>query len=153
MNEMTHEEAIELLEEAPVAHLGLIADGVPYVTPMSFVIVGDRIAFRTIAGRKLDAIRENPTVCVEAAKFDPGSGEWASVIVMGTASETDDPDIRTEVVAKLFEKYPEAIGSPFSRGGLQPLTSLPEVVLVEMGDVAGRVSGSAFAHRTRPGRL
>jgi uncharacterized protein len=153
MNPMTREEAMALLESAPVAHIGVIVNGLPYVTPMSFVVDGNRIMFRTMAGKKLEGMRVNPVVCVEASKFDPDSGEWASVIVMGTASETDDGDTRTMVVGKLLDKYREAIGSPLSRGGLQPLTGLPFVVVVEIDDVSGMVSGSGFGHRTKPGRL
>jgi nitroimidazol reductase NimA-like FMN-containing flavoprotein (pyridoxamine 5'-phosphate oxidase superfamily) len=153
MDLLAPEEALELLAQAPVAHLGVIDDGRPYVTPMSFVLVGNSVAFRTVPGRKLDAIRENPEVCVEAAKFDPESGEWASVIITGTARETDDPETRTAVVAGLFDKYKDALGSPLSRGGLRPLTGLPFVVLVEIEEVTGMVSGGGFAHRTRPGRL
>lgn len=144
---------MELLESAPVAHIGVIADGVPYVSPMSFVVLGGQVAFRTVPGRRLDALRSNPTVCIEAAKFDPATGEWASVIVMGTASEIGDTPTRTEIVSKLFEKYRDSIGSPLSRGGLQPLTGLPHVVVVDIEEISGMASGSAFGHRTRPGRL
>lgn len=153
MDTMTREAAMALLETAPVAHIGVVVDGLPYVTPMSFVVDGDRIMFRTLAGRKLEGMRANPVVCVEASKFDPESGEWASVIVLGTASETDDGDTRTMVVGKLLDKYRPAVGSPFSRGGLQPMTGLPYVVVVEIHEVSGMVSGSGFGHRTKPGRL
>ncbi len=150
---MTREEALALLEDAPVAHLGVVSEGRPYVTPMSFVLDGDFIVFRTIAGRKLEAIRANPEVCVEASRFDPESGEWASVIVDGNARETDDQELRARVVAKLLDKYRAAIGSPLSRGGLQPMTGLPHVVTVGIEEVSGMVSGSGFSHRTKPGRL
>lgn len=153
MNPMNREEAMALLEAAPVAHIGVVVDDAPYVTPMSFVVDGDRIMFRTLAGKKLDGMRANPVVCIEASKFDPESGEWASVIVMGTASETDDGEIRTMVVGKLLDKYREAVGSPLSRGGLQPMTGLPHVVVVDIDEISGMVSGSGFSHRTKPGRL
>lgn len=153
MNPMTRQEAMALLESAPVAHIGVVDRGTPYVSPMSFVVDGDRIMFRTMAGRRLEAMRANPVVCIEASKFDSDSGEWASVIVMGTAAETDDGEIRTMVVGKLLDKYREAIGSPLSRGGLQPMTALPYVVVVDMTEVSGMVSGSGFGHRTKPGRL
>lgn len=153
MDPLSREEALELLESAPVAHIGVVADGLPYVSPMSFVVVDDQVAFRTVPGRRLEAIRANPRVCVEAAKFDSASGEWASVIVMGTASEIGDDPLRTEVVSKLLEKYRDALGSPLSRGGLQPLTGLPHVVVVKIEEISGMASGSGLSHRTRPGRL
>ena len=60
MDPMTTEDAIRFLSEAPVAHLGLVSDGKPYITPMSFVFDGDRILFRTQPGRKLQAIEKSP---------------------------------------------------------------------------------------------
>lgn len=153
MDPLTREEALELLDSAPVAHIGVISDGLPYVSPMSFVIVGNVVAFRTVPGKRLEALRANPNVCVEAAKFDPATGEWASVIVRGTASEIGDTPLRTDVVSKLLEKYRESLGSPLGRGGLQPLTGLPHVVAVEIEEISGMASGSGLSHRTRPGRL
>lgn len=91
MEELSREEAFRLLSEAPVAHLGVISEGRPYVTPMSFVVDGERILFRTVAGRKFRAIAENPNVCIEASRFDEQTGDWVSVVVTGTAKETKDP--------------------------------------------------------------
>ncbi|HEX6946400.1 MAG TPA: pyridoxamine 5'-phosphate oxidase family protein [Acidimicrobiia bacterium] len=153
MQPLSREQALEVLEQAPVAHIGVISDGEPYVTPMSFVLIGDRIAFRSVPGRRMDAIRENPRVCVEVARFDPSNGEWASAIVMGRAHEIGDTPLRTEVVTRLLEKYRDAVGSPLSRGGLQALTGLTHVIVIEIEEVTGMTSGSGLGPRTRPGRL
>jgi nitroimidazol reductase NimA-like FMN-containing flavoprotein (pyridoxamine 5'-phosphate oxidase superfamily) len=153
MEPLSREDAMRLLTDAPVAHIGLIFNGRPYVTPMSFVVDGDKILFRTVAGQKLEALRQDPRVCIEASKFDSESGEWASVIVMGSAAEVDDGDQGQRAVDKLFEKYAEAIGDPLSRGGLQPFPGLPHVIEVAIEEISGMASGSGFAPRTRPGRL
>lgn len=142
-----------ILEEVPVAHLGLIDDGEPYVTPMSFVLDGDRILFRTMAGRKLEALRANPSVCIEASRYDEETGDWASVIVRGVAKETEEEGLKTDVISGLFKKYDKVIGSPLARGGMQPLEGLPHVLVVEMIEVTGMVSGRGWSRRTRPGRL
>jgi nitroimidazol reductase NimA-like FMN-containing flavoprotein (pyridoxamine 5'-phosphate oxidase superfamily) len=153
MDPLSREEALDVLAVAPVAHLGLISEGRPYVTPMSFVVDGERILFRTTAGKKLDALRGDPRVCIETSKFDPESGEWASVIVTGTAVEVDDDAVGQLAVSKLYEKYPTALGDPLSRGGLQPLPGLPHVIEVTIEEISGMSSGSGFSPRTRPGRL
>ena len=153
MEPLSREEALAVLDEAPVAHLGLIDGEKPYVTPMSFVVEGNRIFFRTMAGKKLDALRANPAVCIEASRYDEETGDWASVIVRGVARETDEEDLKTEVVSGLFKKYEKVIGSPLARGGMQPLEGLPHVLVVEMEEVSGMVSGRGWARRTRPGRL
>ncbi|HVR79989.1 MAG TPA: pyridoxamine 5'-phosphate oxidase family protein [Acidimicrobiia bacterium] len=50
MEPMTVEEAIRFLSKALVAHLGLVSEGKPFVTPMCFVVDDDRILFRTQPG-------------------------------------------------------------------------------------------------------
>lgn len=149
---LSREDALGLLANAPVAHIGLISDGRPYVTPMSFVVDEDKILFRTVAGKKLEALRQDPRVCIEASKFDSESGEWASVIVTGTAVELDN-SLGQRAVEKLFEKYADALGDPLSRGGLQPFPGLPHVIEVTIEEISGMASGSGFSPRTRPGRL
>jgi nitroimidazol reductase NimA-like FMN-containing flavoprotein (pyridoxamine 5'-phosphate oxidase superfamily) len=153
MESVTREEALTILAGQPVAHLGIMIDGAPYVTPMSYVVDGERILFRTMPGKKLDGIRANPAVCVETAEFDPDTGAWASVIVRGTARLVDDPDTRRDVVARLYEKYEKVMGSPLSGGnGLIPLGN-PYVVEVPIDEITGMSSGRGIRVRTKPGRL
>ena len=153
MHPLDRDEALRLLAGSPVAHLGVVSDGKPYVTPMSFVLDEGRVMFRTQPGKKLDAIRANPTVSVEASHFDMESGEWDSVIVSGLAREIDDELLGQRAVSLLLDKYAPALGSPFARGGLQPLPGLPHVGVVEIEEVTGRTSGGGLEPRTRPGQL
>ncbi len=154
MDELTREEALEVLESAPVGHLGMILGGDPYVTPMSYVVDGDHILFRTMPGQKLNALRENPRVCMEVSLYEDGSGEWVSVIVKGSAREVDDGATRNSTISMLFTKYEEVMGSPLSRSpGPQPMEGLPSVVAVEIEEITGMSSGRGWTRRTRPGRL
>lgn len=154
MEQLDRAQALEVLRSAPVAHLGLIEGDRPYVTPMSFVMLDDQIVFRTMAGRKLDALRANPNVCVEASQFDTETGHWKSVIVRGTAVEVDDDDVKSRTVSQLFRKYDEIMGSPLSpSAGLQPLKGLPHVIIVDVDEITGMSSGQGWSVRTRPGRL
>ena len=153
METLDRDEALRILEAAPVAHLGMIDSGLPYVTPMSFVVSGEYVVFRTMAGRKLDAIRANPRVCVEASDFDPATGDWSSVIVTGAARLVDEEDMKTATVSALLRKYESVMGSPLSSGGIRPLGDMPHFIAVEIEDVSGMTSGRGFSTRTRPGRL
>ena len=153
MDQLTSEEALDFLRSSPVAHLGVISEGKPYVTPMSFVLDGDRILFRTQPGKKLEAIAENPSVCVEASSFDDDTGDWMSVIVRGTAAERPDQATGELTVVKLLEKYAAQLGSPMGRSGLQPVASFPHVIEVTIDGISGMSSGSGLLPRTRPGRL
>lgn len=154
MESVSREEAIEVLASQQVAHLGIVVNDAPYVTPMSYVVDGERILFRTMAGKKLDGIRANPAVCIEAADYNPETGDWVSVMVRGTARLVDDPDTRREIIALLYDKYEKVMGSPLSGGGgLMPLGGTPYVIEVPIEEITGMSSGRGIRVRTKPGRL
>lgn len=153
MEPLPRDEAVSLLRDAPVAHLGMIDGDEPYVTPMSFVLDGERIFFRTVTGRKLDVIGANPNVCIEVSTYDEKTGDWASVIVVGVAEEIEDEETRTTAISRLLEKYENVIGSPLDRSGIRPLEGLPYVLAVEIRQISGMSSGRGWSPRTKPGRL
>jgi len=153
MEPISELEALKFLEAAPVAHIGVVADGVPYVTPMSFVMDGKRILFRTKPGRRFAAIEANPIVSIEVSEFNDENGEWKSVVVRGRASTTTDSETARVTVEKLLSKYEKVLGSPLSRGRIQPLASFPHVVAIEIEEISGMTSSGTFGARTRPGRL
>ena len=153
MDSITAEQAKRFLDESLVAHIGVISAGVPYVTPMSFVVDDDRILFRTKPGKRHEAMMENPAVSIEVSIFDDETGDWTSVIVNGKAAEVDDDATISLTVRLLFQKYGTVLGSPLSRGGFQPMASFPHVVQVPIDEITGMTSGGGFAMRTRPGRL
>lgn len=154
MEPLSREEAMELLSSQPVAHLGVVREGRPYVTPMSFVVDGHRILFRTMAGEKLESLKANPSVCIEVASYDEQTGDWASAIVKGDATEVEEQEAQALTTSLLFQKYGDVLGSPLSRGGgMQPLQGLPHVIQVNIEEVSGMSSGSGWFTRTRPGRL
>ncbi len=153
MESITVEQAKRFLEESLVAHIGVISEGDPYVTPMSFVMDSDRILFRTKPGKRYEAMLENPVVSIEASTFDNETGDWTSVIVRGRAAEAGDDATITLTVQLLYQKYGTVLGSPLSRGEIQPMASFPHVVQVTIDEITGMTSGGGFAIRTRPGRL
>lgn len=153
MDPLTIQEAFEVLEASPVAHLGVLVEGDPYVTPMSFVVDRNRILFRTLPGRKLDGLRSHPSVCVEVARYDDSTGDWVSVIVRGTAREVEDENVGATTVEMLRVKYNHAMGSPLGGGGIHPLVGLPHVIEVTIEEISGLSSGRGWSVRTRPGRL
>lgn len=153
MEELTADECRALLEASSVAHLGVVEESRPYVSPVSYVVVDDKVCLRTGPGRRMDAIRANPQVCLEVSRFDDDTGDWESVIVWGEAFEIDDPQLAERVLSDLVHKYSDAIGSPLSRGGGPPLPDPAILVGVPIETMTGRSSGKFFSIRTRPGRL
>ena len=153
MEPTTAGQAKHFLDESLVAHIGVISAGEPYVTPMSFVVDDDRILFRTKPGKRYEAMLENRVVSVEASTFDRDSGDWISVIVKGRATPVTDDETITLTVQLLLRKYGGVLGSPLTRGGIQPMASFPHVMEVAIEEITGMTSGGYSASRTRPGRL
>ena len=153
MESITVEQAKRFLDESLVAHIGVISEGEPYVTPMSFVVDDDRILFRTNPGKRYEAMMDNAAVSIEASTFDNETGDWTSVIVSGRAAEAGDDATISLAVRLLLRKYDTTIGSLLNRGRIQPMASLPHVVEVPIDEITGMVSGGGLGMRTRPGRL
>jgi len=152
MNELTQEEIQQVIEEAPFAHIGVLSNGEPYVTPISYVVFGEnRIAFRSVTGKRLDAIAANPRVSIEITEHDPDTGSWRSVIAAGHAVVLENPDDAATVVDQLRTRYAAAFNNLL---GEDP-SSLNKayIILVEFDSVTGRSSGAYLDWRTRPGRL
>lgn len=153
MEPIDRTEALEFLTGSMVAHIGVVTNGEPYVTPMSFVVDDHRILFRTKPGKRFEALEANPLVCIEVSNFDEETGDWTSVIVRGRATERTDDETTTRTIELLLEKYQSVVGTPLGHGGLQPMASFPHVVEVPIEVISGMTSGRGFSYRTRPGRL
>lgn len=149
MDELTPERCREILATSRVAHLGVIDGDRPYVSPLSYVLLDDRFCFRSGAGRRMDAMRANPVVCIEVSVADDDG--WESVIAWGEAREVTDDGEAQNVISALLSKYRDVLGSPLSPGSVFPEPAI--VVSVPLDLVSGRTSGHYFSVRTRPGRL
>lgn len=151
MDELTPEESRRLLERGEVAHLAVIDNGRPYVTPTSYVVDGDVLYFRTGVGRRLAALRANPDVCLNITGWFSGTGMWESVVVYGSAGAAADQAEYDRAVELLRLKY---------RGALHAMEGIPadaeepiELVTVTIESVTGRTSGRYGQPRTRPARF
>ena len=153
MEPIDQTEAMQFLTESMVAHIGVVTDGEPYVTPMSFVVDGNRVLFRTKPGRRFEAIDANPLVCIEVSHFDETTGDWISVIVRGKAKERTDDETTSRAIGLLLDKYEAVVGTPLGHGGLQPMATFPHVIEVPIDEISGMTSGRGFSYRTRPGHL
>lgn len=151
MEDIHREQSLKILADAEVAHLGVIDGDVPYVTPMSFVVVDETIYFRTKPGRRLSALESNPRVCIEVSRTTGPA--WESVIVWGDATAVDDLETRTAVVTALLHKYRKN-GDPLNASvSSSGLGKEPVVMAVAIDEVSGRSAGLGLDEYLRPGRL
>jgi len=105
----------EILNRAPVGHLGLSWKDKPYVVPLLFAYK-DRSFYLHSAdsGMMMEYLRNNSSVCLEVEEFlsiVPGplpckySNTYRSVIAFGTAHILTDPDEKTAALRLIVEKY------------------------------------------------
>src|SRR5262245_39003501 len=70
-------DALEVLREGSLGRLGCIAAGWPYVVPVNYYFDGRDIYIHSLPGKKLDALRVNPRVCLQADEIKD-SYNWRS---------------------------------------------------------------------------
>ncbi|HET8539304.1 MAG TPA: pyridoxamine 5'-phosphate oxidase family protein [Anaeromyxobacter sp.] len=118
---------LDVLVRGEVARVAMIdADGGPYVVPLSYAVLppADGEPLRIVVhgareGRKIDALRRDPRVCVEvtvAAETIPAvracdvSVRFRSVVAFGRAAFLEEPAARARALAAIAARY--APGSP-----------------------------------------
>lgn len=111
---MLGDTARTVLSEPVIAHLAVVADGKPHVTPVWVGVDGDRILVNTALGRKKDAaLAVGAPVALSATAT---GDDYQMVMVQGRVVErrTDGADADIDALAK---KYLGADSYPFRREG------------------------------------
>lgn len=95
----------EFLAKSSIARLGCSLDDQPYIVPICFACEGNHIYFFSTAGKKIEWLRSNPKVCVQADSIE-GNSDWISVIANGDYEELVEPLLanESEHARKLLER-------------------------------------------------
>lgn len=92
VQEITAAECYARLASSGFGRLACARDNQPYVVPIHFAVENETIYSFSLPGQKIDWMRENPRVCLEADSMN-SSDDWTSVVVVGRYEElTDTPD-------------------------------------------------------------
>ena len=99
--------ADEFLQSQTYGHLGCVLEnGDPYVVPVNFLTDDDYIYIHSLPGRKLEALRENPKVCLQTEKIAGDGFEWKSVIAYGVFEEVHEKNKKTQILFEFYRKFP-----------------------------------------------
>ena len=118
---------LDVLARGEVARIAMVdAGGGPYVVPVSYAVLpaGGGEPLRLVVhgareGRKIEALRRDPRVCVEvtvdvatipAVRACDVTVRFRSVIAFGRAAVVEDPAARARALAAIAERY--APGAP-----------------------------------------
>jgi len=86
IDEMTEEECRSALGRFDFGRLACARAEQPYIVPVSFSFDGEHIYGLTTFGQKIEWMRANPWVCLEADERR-SDWEWTSIIVFGRFEE------------------------------------------------------------------
>jgi nitroimidazol reductase NimA-like FMN-containing flavoprotein (pyridoxamine 5'-phosphate oxidase superfamily) len=94
--ELSQGECTELLVRVPMGRLACSLDNQPYVVPVWFVYESKRIFVFSTLGKKIEWMRANPKVCLQADEIG-NRANWTSVIVTGSYLELREPQYAAEL--------------------------------------------------------
>jgi nitroimidazol reductase NimA-like FMN-containing flavoprotein (pyridoxamine 5'-phosphate oxidase superfamily) len=81
--DLTADACWALLRASQVGRLAVIADGLPEIFPVNFVVDHGTVVIRTAPGTKLAAVARGPQVAFEVDGYDAEAGEAWSVVLKG----------------------------------------------------------------------
>jgi nitroimidazol reductase NimA-like FMN-containing flavoprotein (pyridoxamine 5'-phosphate oxidase superfamily) len=103
----------QILDEALFCHVGFVADGQPFVIPMSFGRDGDMLYIHgSAASRMVRNLEQGVPVCITVTLVDGlvlarsvfnHSMNYRSVVILGTATLVDDPAEKLSALRALSE--------------------------------------------------
>jgi nitroimidazol reductase NimA-like FMN-containing flavoprotein (pyridoxamine 5'-phosphate oxidase superfamily) len=106
INNLSREESFALLRASSLARLGCIADGEPYVVPVNYVCDEVSVIIHSLPGKKIDALRANPRVCVQVDEIRDHLN-WTSVLAHGRYEEITSGAPRESAMSQLLAAFPE----------------------------------------------
>lgn len=145
---LSREKCTILLSKEIYGRLATCDDqGQPYITPVNFIVLNDRIYFHTgFTGKKLDNLLRNPRVCFEVSKSGniyptPHARNFTmrfwSILVFGRARIVEDLNLKFEVMNRIMDKY----ASEYDYKALSPEDmSIVNVVEITMDEIVGKAS-------------
>ena len=88
MQELTRQASLEVLASTHLGRLACAREMQPYIVPIHFSYQGHWLYGFSALGQKIDWMRANPLVCVEADQMR--REEWATVVIFGRYEELCD---------------------------------------------------------------
>ena len=143
--ETTAEKAWEILENAEYMTLSMMgAEGVPYGVTLSFARVENALYFHCAnEGYKLDSLRKNPAVCVNAVRQQATKAEeftvaFESAVAFGIACEATEQEEKVRGLLAICKKY-----APENPGAAAYIAQYPQVSVwrIDVTDLSGKIHG------------
>ena len=139
---ISRQECSELLQRVSIGKLACSLNDQPYVVPVAFSYEPDCIYIFSTFGKKIEWMRKNPKVCLQADEIGNRSN-WTSVVVTGTYLELNVPQYHTaqreHARERLAAQYSEWWRIPLSGARDRGLLSSMETVFfrIDIKSISG----------------
>ena len=150
---ISQQECSELLQRVSLGRLACSMNDQPYVVPVAFSYEPDCIYIFSTFGKKIEWMRKNPKVCLQADEIGNRSN-WTSVVVTGTYLELNVPQYHTSqrehARERLAAQYSEWWRIPLSGSRDGRLVSSIETVFFRI-DIKSMSGLRAIPEAAEPG--
>ena len=86
IGELDRKASLDFLTRKQFGRLACSHEGQPYITPINFVHSENYLYSLSTIGRKIEWMRGNPLICIEADEIESAQ-KWSSVVVLGRYEE------------------------------------------------------------------
>ena len=137
---LSTEKSRELLRRGRLARLACISNDEPYVVPVNYVFDGENVLVHSLPGRKIEAMRANPRVCLQVDEIEDEFG-WKSVLAFGTYEEITNGSERARAMHTLLARFPKLTPvESYLAGGTG--TPAPIVFRIQVDKISGLSEGN-----------
>ena len=138
--ELTSQASLEVLAHTHLGRLACVHGMQPYVVPINFAHHDHSLYSFSLPGQKIDWMRANPLVCIEADQMR--REHWATVIVFGRYEELTDTSEFQDERALAFRLLQQR-AMWWEHGGTKtvPRAAQPTVPIfyrIKVGEITGR---------------
>jgi len=141
IHELTRQASLDVLARTHLGRLACSQRMQPYVVPFHFAYQNNCLYSFSMPGQKIDWMRANPLVCVEADQMR--REQWTTVVVFGRYEElSDTPEMRSERARALEVLRQRAVwwepGSVKITQGGTPPALVPIFYRINIVQITGR---------------
>ncbi len=138
----------KILYEEEVGHLSLSENGIPYVIPINYAYIDNKIIIHgSVKGKKIDIIKENPNCCFavnrhpDRIKYHAEKRchyRYHSVIVYGKAYYVKSPEERLKWIKKYYSYFMKRLNWIFPGGESLKSAENCGIIIVKIESITGR---------------
>lgn len=87
---LTYQQCLQLLGDHVIGRIAFVDAGSPVILPVNYVLAGQSVTFRSVAGSKLHAAGHHRPVAFQVDDHNPQQRSGWSVLVVGILERVDD---------------------------------------------------------------